>query len=91
MTENAEHCCGICKRRLGTSDPLTSSCGGDCMRCMAYAGDPDCTPEVMFRMGFRAGVYAEGGGGYACQSDDMHAVEDAAWAAVSEGGLPDGA
>jgi hypothetical protein len=34
--------CGICKRELNVaSDPTTEDCGGDCLRCMADAGDPD--------------------------------------------------
>jgi hypothetical protein len=35
--------CGICGRLLNQSDdPTTHDCGGDCLRCMADAGDPDC-------------------------------------------------
>lgn len=36
--------CRICRRILNNSqDPVGSSdCGGDCLRCMAAAGDPDC-------------------------------------------------
>lgn len=34
--------CGICRQPLST-DPTSSArdCGGDCLRCMAEAGDPD--------------------------------------------------
>lgn len=32
--------CLLCKRTLGTSDPLSLDCGGDCVVCMAEAGDP---------------------------------------------------
>jgi len=35
--------CGICGRPLNLKDDPTSlDCGGDCLRCMAEAGDPDC-------------------------------------------------
>jgi hypothetical protein len=35
--------CNICGRTLDDpSDPTTEDCGGDCLRCMAEAGDPDC-------------------------------------------------
>jgi hypothetical protein len=35
--------CHICKRLLDDpADPTTEDCGGDCLRCMAEAGDPDC-------------------------------------------------
>jgi hypothetical protein len=35
--------CTICKRELDNpADPSTVDCGGDCRRCMAEAGDPDC-------------------------------------------------
>lgn len=34
--------CGICKRSLDNpDDPLSKDCGGDCVDCMAEAGDPD--------------------------------------------------
>ncbi len=33
--------CQICKRALNVKDdPSTEDCGGDCLRCMAEAGDP---------------------------------------------------
>lgn len=38
--------CGICNRPLGTS-PDTVDCGGDCLRCMAEAGDPDCILHML--------------------------------------------
>lgn len=35
--------CSICKRELDVWDKLdTRDCGGDCLKCMAEAGDPDC-------------------------------------------------
>ena len=36
--------CAICRKRLNNpSDPILSrDCGGDCLRCMAEAGDPEC-------------------------------------------------
>ena len=42
--------CGICKRPLNQpGDPTTEDCGGDCLRCMAEAGDPDCTAGLNYR------------------------------------------
>lgn len=39
--------CKICKRKLNNpSDPTTRDCGGDCLRCMAECGDPDCIKEM---------------------------------------------
>lgn len=33
--------CHLCKRELDQKDkPDTEDCGGDCLRCMAYVGDP---------------------------------------------------
>lgn len=32
--------CSICKRSLGIV-PELADCGGDCLECMAEAGDPD--------------------------------------------------
>lgn len=35
--------CHICDRLLDQADdPTTKDCGGDCLRCMAEIGDPDC-------------------------------------------------
>lgn len=58
--------CQTCKRELNTEDPSTKDCGGDCLKCMAEAGDPACieamnelVPEtklvedVMGPLGFR--------------------------------------
>lgn len=33
--------CGICRRLLKTGAVAAMDCGGDCLRCMAEAGDPD--------------------------------------------------
>jgi hypothetical protein len=39
--------CHICGRELNNqSDPLSVDCGGDCLQCMADAGDPDCVVAV---------------------------------------------
>lgn len=38
--------CKICGRELDTSDPTTQDCGGDCLKCMAEAGDPDCIKSM---------------------------------------------
>ncbi len=27
-------------------DPRSTSCGGDCLRCMADCGDPDCIAAI---------------------------------------------
>jgi hypothetical protein len=36
--------CGICGVELTQEDVRapTMDCGGDCLRCMADSGDPDC-------------------------------------------------
>jgi hypothetical protein len=35
--------CRMCKRPLNQfGDPTTRDCDGDCLRCMAEIGDPDC-------------------------------------------------
>lgn len=35
--------CNICRRLMNDpADPTSLNCGGDCMRCLAEAGDPDC-------------------------------------------------
>ena len=39
--------CATCHRALDTpDDPLSRNCGGDCLQCMADAGDPDCIHAV---------------------------------------------
>jgi hypothetical protein len=38
--------CLTCKGPLNTTDPLTLDCGGDCLLCMAEAGDPDAAVSV---------------------------------------------
>ncbi|CAN7786619.1 hypothetical protein LJR034_008709 [Caballeronia sp. LjRoot34] len=39
--------CAICGRALGdVDDPLSVDCGGDCLRCMADCGDPDCIAAI---------------------------------------------
>lgn len=41
-----EHC-NICGRRLNNpADPFSEDCGGDCLLCMAEAGDPECQKAV---------------------------------------------
>lgn len=37
--------CGICKNPLDVS-PERRDCGGDCLMCMAEAGDPDCIRTI---------------------------------------------
>jgi hypothetical protein len=51
--------CLICKRPLGTA-PELQDCGGDCLECMAEAGDPDAQVE-MYRIlqERRGGLMAE--------------------------------
>jgi hypothetical protein len=35
--------CGICGQELDVPGNIgTADCGGDCLRCMAEAGDPHC-------------------------------------------------
>lgn len=44
--------CETCDKLLNQpDDPLSKDCGGDCLRCMAEAGDPECvaTMEVILR------------------------------------------
>jgi len=36
--------CGVCRREPG--DLSTRNCGGDCLRCMAECGDPDCMASM---------------------------------------------
>lgn len=39
--------CRICGRALDNpADPLSTDCGGDCLKCMADCGDPDCVEAV---------------------------------------------
>jgi hypothetical protein len=39
--------CNTCKRELDNpADPRSMDCGGDCLQCMADAGDPDCVEEI---------------------------------------------
>lgn len=40
--------CTICKTLLNRpDDPTTEDCGGDCLRCMAEAGDPECLMSML--------------------------------------------
>lgn len=42
----AEHCL-TCQRRLDVPGSVGSrNCGGDCLECMADAGDPDCAAAL---------------------------------------------
>lgn len=47
--------CSICKRLLkDKNDPILSEdCGGDCIVCMAEAGDPECI-ESLYKHGMKA-------------------------------------
>lgn len=39
--------CNICKRSLDApGDDTTLDCGGDCLWCMAEAGDPECIAHM---------------------------------------------
>jgi hypothetical protein len=45
--QKAPERCGICSEPLDVpGDPLSTSCGGDCVRCVASFGDPDCEEMV---------------------------------------------
>lgn len=40
-------CCGICGLALDRADdPGSEDCGGDCLRCLAAAGDSDCVAAL---------------------------------------------
>jgi hypothetical protein len=42
--------CAICDRELkahDSPDVISRDCGGDCLMCMAEAGDPDCVMELV--------------------------------------------
>lgn len=52
MSDNVVRCT-ICKRELNTpGDPTTIDCGGDCLKCMAEAGDPEAVKDMA---GIKAG------------------------------------
>lgn len=39
--------CRMCHRLLNQpDDPTSADCGGDCLRCLAQAGDPDCAAAM---------------------------------------------
>jgi hypothetical protein len=39
--------CGICERVLDNpQDPVSQNCGGDCLQCMADAGDPEAVAAI---------------------------------------------
>lgn len=38
--------CQTCGRELSTDDPRSLDCGGDCLQCMADAGDPDAERAI---------------------------------------------
>lgn len=39
--------CQICNRLLNNpNDPYSEDCGGDCLKCMAECGDPECEEAV---------------------------------------------
>lgn len=43
----ADDRCSICRRALNVAtDPFSEDCGGDCLLCMADAGDPECVEAV---------------------------------------------
>lgn len=39
--------CGICKQPLNTGSVASRDCGGDCLKCMAECGDPDCIAALL--------------------------------------------
>ena len=39
--------CAICGDALTNGAFLNQDCGGDCLKCMVLAGDPDCTAVVL--------------------------------------------
>lgn len=40
--------CNICNKELDVpNDPLSDDCGGDCLACMAQAGDPDAVNTLI--------------------------------------------
>lgn len=40
--------CLTCKRHLDNPiDPFSRDCGGDCLVCMAQAGDPECIKSIV--------------------------------------------
>ncbi len=50
---NEPKLCNICKAPLGMT-PMHEDCGGDCLSCMAAAGDTDCQVKLAFIQGFNA-------------------------------------
>lgn len=45
-THESAHC-AICGRLLqNPDDPVSVSCGGGCLQCMADSDDPDCTAAI---------------------------------------------
>ena len=39
--------CSICGKKLDQESDITSrDCGGDCLQCMADAGDPECIESL---------------------------------------------
>ena len=45
--ELTDNNCSICKRALDQPDDATTlDCGGDCLRCMAESGDPECIESM---------------------------------------------
>jgi hypothetical protein len=41
--------CGVVLNQPGK--PETEDCGGDCLKCMAEAGDPDCIEALKAKRG----------------------------------------
>lgn len=41
-------CCNLCGVELSAdTESLHYDCGGDCLTCMAQAGDPDCVERII--------------------------------------------
>lgn len=49
--------CSTCTRKLNNpADPLSRSCGGDCVECMADAGDPEELRKIAAELNSRPGA-----------------------------------
>lgn len=53
--------CSICKVSLNfPGRPETDNCGGDCLQCMAEAGDPDAISRIQMIHWVKSGRYPRG-------------------------------
>ena len=61
--------CAICQRELSVADdPFSVDCGGDCLLCMAEAGDPECMQAVVDEVRKRSVPLPNGGS--TCNKDE---------------------